>query len=228
MRRLSLTLIAGLLLLPACTGGYAFNGTNSSGNISSVVFTNGSGQVNDYFLSPNGTTPLQVNAEGIHGSGLGSTVVPDTTFTWSAAFAPSGTTYSKGPSPNGSGTCGAPAQIVPQYYTLLQQGPVPGPPVPAANPGPPLEGTAPSTTVAYASPMFVGYNLLPPGQPSPTVYVGPPLDPKSILAADLTATGVYTSATPIGGSNYCLTLVATHVGNDNVKGSITVVVSNAP
>ncbi len=217
MRRLSLTLIAscGVALLSACaSGGYAFNGTNGGGNIDSVVFTNGSGQVNDFYVSPNGNTPIQVNAVGFRGTGQGALVVPDATFTWAAAFAKPGTPYFKGPSPSGNGECGTPAQTPPQYYTILIQGAGSGP-VPDASGG---MGVPPSG--GQTSPMYPGYELINNFQATPTVYVSPPLDPTKLPVV-----------VPVGyegtSTNYCVRLVATHIG-DGRQGSINVVVSNSP
>jgi hypothetical protein len=79
MRRLSLTLIAscGIALLSACNGGgYAFTGTNSNNTVTSVAFYNGSGQVNDFFVSPNGSSPIEINAVAQKGTGSQTQVVP--------------------------------------------------------------------------------------------------------------------------------------------------------
>jgi hypothetical protein len=204
-----------MALLSACSsGGYAFSSSGAH-NIDRIVFTNGSGQTNDFFVAPLGSTPLQVNAVAYKGSGQFSNVVPDATFTWSAAFAPAGTTYSKGGSPSGAGECGAPAAIIPQYYTILTQATVPGPPVPE-----PSGGVAIPPSGGDASPQYSGYNLLPSSQSATTVYVGPPLDPTKIPA-------VVPEGFATGSTSYCLFLVATHVG-DGVQGSVTVVVSNSP
>ena len=132
MRRLSLTLIAscGIALLSACgSGGYAFNGTNSGGNIDSMAFTNGSGQVNDFIVAVNGNTPIEINAVGYKGSGQGALVVPDAQFTWQVNFSKPGTKYSTGASPSGASECGTPGEVAdyPQTYTLLIQGAGAGP-----------------------------------------------------------------------------------------------------
>jgi hypothetical protein len=212
MRRLSLTLIAscGIAMLTACSGGFAFNGANGNGNITTIVFTNGSGQTNDFFVAPTGNTPLQVNAIAYKGTGSGSTVVPDAEFTWAASFSKPGTTYTKGPSPSGSSTCGTPGQIVPQYYTILVQGPGSGP-VPSPSSG---QGVAPAA--GEDSPNYLGYSLIAPFQATSTVFISPPLDPTKLP-----------EIVPISGTNYCLQLDATHVG-DGVKGSVTIVVGNSP
>ncbi|MBD5654349.1 MAG: hypothetical protein IAI50_04110 [Candidatus Eremiobacteraeota bacterium] len=97
--------------------------TGPSSSIDHVVFTNGSGQVNDFFVALSGTVGLspaavQVNAVGIQGSNFTPQVVYGATFTWAAAFAAEGTPYSVGSSPNGPHKCGAPSitPAIPIYY----------------------------------------------------------------------------------------------------------------
>jgi len=141
MRRLASSLIAasGLALLAACSGGgYGFTsnlGTNPQ-TPSFIMFQNGSASVNDFFVNPTGNAPLLVSATAEKGTGAGATIIPDQVFTWSAAYAPAGTTYLKGASPNGSGTCGTPPSPAFPINSLLQQGPggaaYPGTPVSVA------------------------------------------------------------------------------------------------
>jgi hypothetical protein len=219
MRRLTLSLIAtcSIAVLSACgSGGYAFSG--SGGKITSIQFFSSSGQVNDYFLSPSGTSPLTISAQGYNGTGTFTNVVPDTTFTWAVSYAPEGTTYSKGASPNGSGTCGTPGNLAPLYYALLEPVTTSGGGVPVPTPDPVLGPIPPSG--GDASPQFAGFDILSPTQAATSVYLAPPIDPTKIPAI--------VPITPAGtGTNYCLFVVATHVG-DGVKGSVTVVVSNSP
>ena len=113
MRRLVSSLIAtcAIALLAACSGGgYGLNTNFGTGSKSpdSLAFMNGSGSVNDFFVSPTANDPVSISAVGIKGSGTGAVVVPDLVFFWSVSYAPLGTIYSKGASPNGSGTCGSP------------------------------------------------------------------------------------------------------------------------
>lgn len=113
MRRLAFSLIAscGLAALAACSGG-GF-GTNLATGAQSkvpdqILFGNGSGSVQDFFVDPTGNSPILVNATGIKGTGASTVVIPDMTFQWSAVYAPAGTTYLKTASPNATGTCIAP------------------------------------------------------------------------------------------------------------------------
>jgi hypothetical protein len=219
MRRLTLALIAmcSIPVLSSCgSGGYAFQG--SGGKITSIKFFSSSGQVNDYFLSPSGTAPLTISAQGYNGTGTFSNVVPDTTFTWAVSYAPADTTFSIGASPNGTGVCGAPSNLAPLYYTLLEPATTSG--AGAAVPTPdPVLGPIPPTG-GDRSPQFSGYNILSSTQAATSVYVAPPIDPTKIPAI--------VPITPAGtATNYCLFVVATHVG-DGVQGSVTVVVSNSP
>lgn len=223
MRRLAPSLIAafGIALLAACSGGgYGFNsgGTNNPQTPTSILFENGAAGVNDFFVDPTGNAPLQVSAIAIKGSGSGSVVVPDATFTWAAVYAPAGTAYLKGASPNGSGTCGAPPSPAFPINSLLEQGPAP---------------TAFSTYPLYSG----AYNQLlaqpPPGSgpvgtfPTYTgqaqqIFIGPPMTP-----AAATPFAQTTIIAPAVGANYCIRVVATHTVS-GVIGSVVVVVSQAP
>ncbi len=96
MRRHAYQLAAIVLLaawVPGCGGGgYGFGNNNNSGTIDGIVFSNGSGQTNVFAVSPTGVPagpgapgPLvQINATGVRGPQ--NTLVPDTSFTWDAAF----------------------------------------------------------------------------------------------------------------------------------------------
>jgi hypothetical protein len=222
MRRLAPSLIAafGIALLAACSGGgYGFNsgGTTTPQTPTSILFENGAAGVNDFFLVPNGNAPLQVSAVAIKGTGSGSVVVPDTTFTWAAVYAPAGTTYLKGASPNGFGTCGAPPSPAFPINSLLVQAP------PAA---------------AYSRyPLYLGYSQLlaqPPPASGPvgsfptytgqasTIFVGPPMTPAA--ASPYAPT---TIIAPAVGSNYCINVVARETISGLI-GSLVVVVSQAP
>lgn len=215
MRRLALTLVAtgGLAALTACSGG---TGLSTGGNQTptGIVFTNGSGQVNQFFVSPQGNFPILVAGTAVNGTGATSTIIPDVKFTWAATYLPAGTTFQTGGSPNGQSTCGAPAQT-PLVNSLLQQGS-------GGNP----------------FPFYIGYTqlaaqqiLLPNPNPGPNyvqqasqIFVGPPTVP----VPDANNPNQYdASITPIlpatGSTNYCLRLVATAVGS-GVQGGITVVV----
>jgi len=147
MRRLALSVLTacGLAFLSACNSGSGLT-TGNNASIDHVVFTNGSGQANDFFValySPGATNPpaVQVNAEGVSGSGIAPQIVPNATFTWVAAFAPAGTPYQVGSSPNGSHKCGAPDLVplapvpaIPVYYVPANAiNPVVLPPAQAAN-----------------------------------------------------------------------------------------------
>lgn len=161
MRRLALSAFAacGLGLLTACgsSGGYGFSGTSGNNSIDYVVFTGNSAQTNDFFVTPGGTAPLQINAVGQKGTGPAAVNVPDAAFTWAGRFVnpatdpPSVASYTVGPSPSAAkpcptqraGTGGTPA--VPIY----QQTP---------------SNVGPQATVQ-------GFSVLPAGQPARTVYV---------------------------------------------------------
>jgi hypothetical protein len=153
MRRLVSSLIAtcGIALLAACAGGGYGLTSNLGGNSKSpdsLAFMNGSGSVNDFFISPTATAPIQVSAVGYKGLGLNAVIIPDLVFTWNASYAPVGTPYLKGPSPNASGSCGTPPGAV-------------GSPAPAL-----LVQVPPGTYAGYAA-----------GTPMATVYVAPAGNP---------------------------------------------------
>jgi hypothetical protein len=153
MRRFALSVLTacGLALLTACGsgGGYGFStGTNSNQSIDSVVFSTSSNQTNDFFVTPGGTSPLQVNAVGQKGSGPTALVVPDATFTWAARFVnasdpPNVASYLIGPAPGARKPC-------PAYA-----GPTPAVPI--------LQQNLSSPT---------GFAPLPSGQAANTVYIG--------------------------------------------------------
>jgi hypothetical protein len=220
MRRLSLTLIAscGIALLSACNGGgYAFTGTNSNNTVTSVAFYNGSGQVNDFFVTPIGSAPIEINAVAQKGTGSQTQVVPDVKFTWNIGFAPAGTTYLKSGSPSGSGTCGTPANPnVPFFYSLLFQTATIGPAVPSPTGEPPV-GVPP--VPGDGSPQYPGYSILSPEQKAATIFVGAPLDPTKLPA-------VVPIGDATGSTNYCLAVNAIYQGA--TVGAAIVVVSNSP
>jgi hypothetical protein len=218
MRRLAFSLVAigGFAALTACSGGTGLN-TGGSQTPTSIVFTNGSGQTNNFFVADDGSAPLLVAATAVNGTGATSTIIPDVQFTWSAAFLPAGTTYNTGPSPNGSGTCGAPAQT-PLVNSLLQQGGK-GNPFPFYNP--PFYTQLKATQV-----------LSPPGvnpgplytQQAAQIFVGPPTvpvpDPIIVGQWDASTTAILPAT---GSVNYCIRLVATAVPS-GVQGGLTIVV----
>jgi len=88
MRRLALSAatLLGLGLLTGCGAGSGFSNGSSNGSITGVAFTNGSGQADDFFVSPGGLAPLQVNAVGFNGGGPTPQYVPGVTFTWGARY----------------------------------------------------------------------------------------------------------------------------------------------
>jgi hypothetical protein len=156
MRRLVSSLIAtcGIALLAACTGGGYGLTSNLGGNSKSpdsLAFMNGSGSVNDFFVSPTASAPVQVSAVGYKGLGLSAVIIPDLVFTWNASYSPAGTTYFKGASPNGFGTCGTPPGAA-------------GSPAPGAI----LVQVPPGTYAGYTAgtPMATIF-VQPSGQPSP-------------------------------------------------------------
>ncbi|MGH7729405.1 MAG: hypothetical protein ACREM2_11555 [Vulcanimicrobiaceae bacterium] len=111
----ALALSCGLAMLSACGGSGLGSG---GGSADFVVFTNGSAQVNDFFLAPSGNAPLLVAATAERGSGQFAQVVPDATFLWAATYAPAGTSYVKGASASASGKCGTPASTPPLVLAL--------------------------------------------------------------------------------------------------------------
>ena len=153
MRRLafSVAAAAGLALLSACSGGTGFG--NSSSSISNIVFSNGSGQVNDFFVAPGGTSPIRIAAVGVKGS-AGSDVVFGQTFLWTARFVnpltdPSSiATYRTGVSPSTFKTCPAPPAVQPAVPILVAS----------------TDGTVTSG--------FAGYAALSSTQTAATVFVG--------------------------------------------------------
>ncbi len=159
MRRLVLWILTATgLALPTACGGSAFSSGTSPGTITSVAFTNGSGQADNFFVSPTGTTPLQVNAIGVNGSGVAPQYSPNATFTWGARYVnpnldpPSVADYlvgsSSGSQPSSYKVCPAEPSIQPPIPILIYGG----------------SGT-PST-------LYPGYTLLPPTQAAKTVYIG--------------------------------------------------------
>jgi len=210
MRRLALSVIAscGLAILAACAAGTGFSGTVGSNSTTpdAIVFQNGSAQVDNFFLAPNGGAPLLISALGVKGAGIGSTIIPDLSFQWSAVYAAAGTTYSRGVSPNGNGVCGTPpvAATFP-INSLLQQGPG-----------------------GDAYPFYLGqYTQLssqpgsnPPAytQQTSQIYIAPPFNP---------ATNQQVLPTPAATGSYCITVTALH-GPSGRVGSVLVVVSNSP
>jgi hypothetical protein len=213
MRRFALSLVAtcGLAALTACAGGYGLN-TGSNQTPTSIEFTNGSGQVNDFFVALNGSAPVLISATAVKGSGTLATVIPDVQFTWSATYLPKGTTYVTGGSPNGQSECGAPATTTP-INSLLQQG---GGGNPSAYPG---YTQLSETTIAgtpYGTPQY--------GQHAAEIFVGPPLQPSGPdPSLDLTPPYVPVQPATAGG-NYCLNVVATAFPS-GVSGGVTVVVT---
>ncbi|MBC5811248.1 MAG: hypothetical protein GIW95_10435 [Candidatus Eremiobacteraeota bacterium] len=212
MRRLALSVIAscGIAIIAACAGpGTGFSGTpgNNTTVPDAIVFQNGSAGVNDFFVAPNGNAPLLISATGVRGAGVGTTIIPDLVFQWSAQYAPAGTTYVRTGSPNGNVTCGTPpvAATFP-INSLLQQG----------NGG-----------VAYGSPAYQGSNYtqlaFQPGSNPPNytqqasqIFVGPP-----------TSGGGPVQPTPATTGNYCMYITAIH-GPSGRSGTVLVVVGNGP
>jgi hypothetical protein len=222
MRRLASSLIAasGLALLAACSGG----GYGLSGNIGNtpqtptfISFQNGAAGVDDFFLDPTGNSPILVSATAIKGTGSGAVIIPDQVFTWAATYAAAGTSYLKGASPNGSGTCGTPPSPAFPINSLLQQGPGTGAgfpmyngvysqltaqPAPASGP----VGSYPTYTQTAAQ-IFIGV----PNTPG----AAPPYAPSGAIQPSPAVTG-----------NYCIRVQATH--SSGVLGTTIVVVSQSP
>jgi hypothetical protein len=161
MRRQASQLAGAALLavaLSACgQGGYGFNSSGASGrSIDAIVFTNGSGQVNVFAVAPTGPAPgpgapgplVQVNGTGTKGTQ--GVVVPDSTFAWTAAFAPDTAMYQS----NQGGILKPCADAVPTSGTQL----------PDISPF----GTTP--VIFYQIPGG-GFAPLAPGQQSSTVFV---------------------------------------------------------
>jgi hypothetical protein len=121
MRRLALSVFAvcGLALFTACgsSGGYGFASTSGNGSIDAVVFTTDSAQTNDFFVTADGTAPLQINAVGQKGSGPFATVVADAAFTWAGRFVNANdsfatASYLTGPAPAAAKACPDPNKVV--------------------------------------------------------------------------------------------------------------------
>jgi hypothetical protein len=221
MRRLASSLIAasGLALLAACSGGgYGFSSNlgTSSQTPSFIMFQNGSASVNDFFVNPTGNAPLLVSATAEKGTGAGATIIPDQVFTWSAAYAPAGTAYLKGASPNGSGTCGTPPSPPFPINSLLQQGPG-GAAYPLYNGAyTQLQAQPPPSSGPVGS--YPNYTAL-----AAQIFVGPPMTP---AAASPFAPTTPILPSPATTGNYCIRLVATH--SSGVIGTVVVVVGEAP
>ena len=158
MRRLALSVLTacGLALFTACgsTGGYGFASTSGNSSIDNIVFTNGSAQTNDFFVTAGGTSPLQINAVGQKGSGPFAIIVPDAAFTWAGRFVNTSdsfatASYVTGPAPNAAKACPDPTKVL---------GGTPPVPILQQDQNNPL-----------AVPLFVP---LAAGQPARTVYIG--------------------------------------------------------
>jgi hypothetical protein len=125
MRRLAFSGSAacGLALLTACSGGTGFGNNGSS--LSAIVFSSGSGQVNDFFVVPGGTAPVRISAIGVKGT-PGSDYVYGQTFAWTARFVNPTTdpasiaTYVTGTAPSTFKTCAAPPTVQPPVPILVQ------------------------------------------------------------------------------------------------------------
>ncbi|GAC1620653.1 MAG: hypothetical protein NVS4B5_12520 [Vulcanimicrobiaceae bacterium] len=166
MRRLALTVVAacGLASLAACgsSGGYGFSSGTGVAPIDTIVFSNGSAQANNFFvtgLGPGGvgTAPLQLSALGQRGTGPAAVVVPDQVFTWAGRFVAASDTPT-----TASYQVGA---------TGVRK---PCPPLPAS--GTPVGGTP--TVPIYQQdttsrvPPYLSYAPLPATQAAATVFVG--------------------------------------------------------
>jgi hypothetical protein len=189
MRRQAFHLAAAALLiatLGACSsGGYGFN-TAGNGNksIDNIVFTNGSGQVNVFAVSPTGPPPapgapgpmIQVNAVGTRTSqGI---IVPDSTFSWTAAFTQTDAFYQT----SQNGTLHPCSTAVPTSGTVL----------------PDISPFGTSQVVFYQI-SGGGFAPIAPGQQSNTVFVTPAAGVgfapgKSVYCITLTAFGNGASA----------------------------------
>jgi hypothetical protein len=222
MRRLALSLMAscGLAMLAACSGGTGFSGSGNSTNpsIDGIYFTNGSGQVNDFFLAAAPNAPLAIYAVAYKGSGATNNVVPGVTYTWNANYAPTTQQYYKGTSPNGATNCAAAPSGAAPVASILQQGPGGQPYGPVLSP---VYGSTYTQLQDQSNPLGAApnYKTNAPNYVTQTdhVFFAPPL----VLAADGTQT-----ATPQA-APYCINLFATAVGS-GVQGKVTIVVSNSP
>jgi hypothetical protein len=140
-------------------GGYGLGNNSSNGSITSIVFSNGSGQTNVFAVSPTGTGPvgapgplLQINATGVRGPL--NTLVPNTSFTWDAAFTLTSQSYVSNPA-GLKKPCGLPV-------------PTSGITLPDISP-------FSSTPVLYYQVPGGGYSPLAPDQIVSTVYLTPPI-----------------------------------------------------
>ena len=130
MRRIALSVLTacGLAFLSACGGTGITNGSAST-TPTQLVFSNGSGQINDFIVSPANTAPLtasqalSVAVLAESGSGPAALLVPQATFTWAARFVNSSDIasvqeYLTGTSPNGFKQCAfaATTPAIPIYY----------------------------------------------------------------------------------------------------------------
>jgi len=237
MRRLALSLVAlcGLTLLAACSGGTDLSGSNSSStSIGRITFTNGSAQADDFFVSPTGNAPIEINGIAYE-TQFSNLIVPNVQFTWSAVYAPAGTPYPRGPAPNGNGTCGTPAATTAIESLLTQVASKVNQPAPTGQP------------YGYPNPFYPGYvqltdannpvgttpnyatNLPNYTQTASTIFVGPPLTLNTVASLGPvgidTDTPVAPSAGPPASTNYCLLVTAAARG---VSGTVIVVVTNSP
>jgi hypothetical protein len=178
----------GFGLLTGCGAGSGFSSGSSNGSITGVAFTNGSGQADNFFVTPGGLAPLQVNAVGFNGSGPTPQYVPGVTFTWGARYVdptldpPSVADYavgsSSGSQPTSFKVCPAKPAVLLAIPILVSGG----------------GGTA--------STEYPGYSVLGANQPASSVYVG--------TVPDQTAKAycIRLEATPTtGGSNGGVTVV---------------------
>ena len=164
MRRLvlSLAVVCASAVFSACSGsgGYAFNNTNG-GKIDRVVFSAGNAAGGIFKLAAIPTQPLLIAAVGVKGSQ--NSIVPDTTFVWSASLASGGQAF--GNNINGvTGTCPVPAP-----GSIINQGAVTSPIVLRFPAGSPITG---STTTGAPN---IASNLAPwdPAFQSDSVFVIP-------------------------------------------------------
>jgi len=160
MRRLALNALTAcaLAFLSACSGGTGFGNTGST--IDSIVFSNGSGQVNDFFVAPGGNAPVAISGIGVQGSSTRN-IVFGQTFTWRARLVnplvdpASIATYTTGVSPATFKTCGQPSATV----------------LAAALTTPPTIVLTPAAGSVHTN-GYAGYAALPATQLASTVYVG--------------------------------------------------------
>jgi hypothetical protein len=156
----AVALAATAAILSGCgtSGGYGFQTSGNARGISSIIFSNGSGQTNVFAVSPTGIAPgpgapgplVQVNAQGVSGSN--NVVVPNASFTWTAAFTQSPATYTS----NNLGAQKNCAFAVPTSGVTL-----------------PDISPFSSTPVLYYQAPGGGYAPLAPNQQSSTVFVTP-------------------------------------------------------